>query len=576
VAEGFRRGVGCSPIEATAALARHLDTDGSLAGHPLLDLAPDLEWRPGGTEVGTAYGPDLLGLVYERLLSDSERREQGSHFTPARLADRLVALAFDGSSQPETVCDPAVGSGAFLLAAARALEARGLPRVEIVEALLHGSDVDAGALLVTDAALAMWSGGTRPLTHLLHGDAVGSRLWDRHFDLVVGNPPFLSQLAAATARSRPEAARLQERFGGAALGYVDSAALFLLAGLELAEGGGQVLMIQPHSTLAALDAEGVRRAVIEGGVLTAVWLGDRSQFEADVEVCALLTLVGEPTPSQPIRVFAGDEFDELPEQQNAGLVTAPTWSVFLAAAVGVPDIDIVADGVMADIASATAGFRDQFYGLAEFTVEAEPEAGRDRELRLTTVGMIDPGRSRWGTTSFRFNGRRWDRPVVDHATMALTDSSLAKWVGDRLVPKVCVATQTRVIEAVVDDRGDLVPATPVISVEPDPVDVWLVAAALQAPPVTAWALRNHAGAALSRDALRMSAKQVLAVPLPEDRSLWEQGAVLLQEVGTAARGEDGGAWRSALTEFGAIMCAAYGQPVQPLLAWWEARLPAWR
>ena len=55
-----------------------------------------------------------------------------------------------------------------------------------------------------------------------------------------------------------------------------------------------------------------------------------------------------------------------------------------------------------------------------------------------------------------------------------------------MVPKVLVASQTKVIEAVVDEAGRAVPGTPVVSVEPtDPeVDVWHLAALLTSPVAT--------------------------------------------------------------------------------------------
>ena len=87
---------------------------------------------------------------------------------------------------------------------------------------------------------------------------------------------------------------------------------------------------------------------------------------------------------------------------------------------------------------------------------------------------------------------------------------MARWVDDRLVPKVVVATQSRVVEAAVDRRrqmgavhaGDLGDRAPAERLDH-------VAAVLLGPPATAWALGRFTGAALATGAVKLAARQVL-------------------------------------------------------------------
>jgi hypothetical protein len=96
--------------------------------------------------------------------------------------------------------------------------------------------------------------------------------------------------------------------------------------------------------------------------------------------------------------------------------------------------------------------------------------------------------------------------------------------------------------------------------DPDLVP-WLVAAALSAPPITAWALHESAGTARHGDALKLSARQVLTAPLPVDRGSWAAAARALR---------DG----RSLSEVGEDLSAAYGVGADdPVTAWWRARLP---
>ena len=107
-------------------------------------------------------------------------------------------------------------------------------------------------------------------------------------------------------------------------------------------------------------------------------------------------------------------------------------------------------------------------------------------------------------------------------------------------------------------------------IELRPPDGWLwrVAAALTNPVATAVACSLGAGTALALDAIKLSARQVLSLPVPADDDLWHQGAELAAAV--AATGGDRAPLLRALAE---TMCAAYGQPAEPLTSWWLGRLP---
>jgi hypothetical protein len=133
---------------------------------------------------------------------------------------------------------------------------------------------------------------------------------------------------------------------------------------------------------------------------------------------------------------------------------------------------------------------------------------------------------------------------------------VAAWVAARLVPKVLVATQTKVVEAAPDPTGAHVPLTPVLSVAPfDPADVWRLAAALTSPVVSAWALRTAGGSARSADAVKLSARQVLDAPLPADAGAWAEAAAALEagDVAACAR----------------VLAGTHHR----LLAWWQERVP---
>ncbi len=318
--------------------------------------------------------------------------------------------------------------------------------------------------------------------------------------------------------------------------------------------------------------------------VTGLWIGDRGVFDADVRVCAPVLSVG-PGASRPdtVRVWSG------PDVADAAPVAAASdpsrWSELLARAGGVPVVAVGDAGSLGSWCEATAGFRAQFYGLAPHTVDLaqdgedgpapecpDPGEGPAGSAPLVTVGMIEPLACRWGSgTAYRYAGRRWIAPAVDVAALAEADPTLARWVRDRLEPKVLVATQTKVVEAVVDREGRWIPSTPVIAVTAPPERLGHLAAALTSPVATAAALARTAGSALSGDTIKLSARQVLALPTPVDLDAWDDGAHLVAALANGAVDRAEG-----LAELGRVMIAAAGRAVddpEGLFAWWWSRMP---
>ena len=497
--------------------------------------------------------PELLGERYEARLDRDARRRGGAFYTPSALAAELVAATLgpllDAGQDPGSISvyDPAVGGGALLLAAARFLiDGGGDPRS--VAGHLAGVDVDAGAVAVAVASITLLTGAVP--SGVVVGDALAGA--PGRFDAVVANPPFLGQLKRATARSREQAAVAEGRFGRAAAGYADTAGLFLLRCIELTRPGGRVGIILPAPMVTARDAAALRRRVGASSRVERLWSPARSDFDAGVRVIAAVVDVS-PSPDGP---WARGE-----------------WSLLRARdAHDPPAVELRSDGVVGDRATATADFRDQFYGVAAVAVDeqtvAEHTGDRDRP-RLVTCGLIDPALLRWGRGPARLARRAFAHP---RAELSALDPRLGAWAAGRLVPKLLVATQTRILEAVADPAGDLLPVVPVISVVAPPESLWPLLAAVLAPPVAAHARRLHAGAALSADAIKLSARQVAALPLPVDHAAWDEGARAAREATEAGAAGDGDAWRAALDRLGVVMCAAYDVPASGLLGWWAERL----
>jgi hypothetical protein len=83
------------------------------------------------------------------------------------------------------------------------------------------------------------------------------------------------------------------------------------------------------------------------------------------------------------------------------------------------------------------------------------------------------------------------------------------------VPKVLVANQTRVVEAVVDDAGGWLPGVPALTARPEPgIDPWHVAAVLTSPVASAWAWHRAAGTGLAARSVRLGPRWLAELPWP--------------------------------------------------------------
>ena len=457
----------------------------------------------------------------------ADRKRTGAWYTPMPLVERVIHHALDGwAVRPAVVrvLDPACGDGRFLHAAAEAIEASG------GVAHLTGVDVDGEALAAAARRLA--GGPSDRRVDLCADDALIRDWGGARFDLVVGNPPFLSQMAAGTTRGRAS------RWGGGP--YADAAVEFLSLALALAaDGGGRLALVLPQSILSSRDAGPVRAEVERRAHRCWSWWSPQRQFDASVVVCAL---VFETVATET-------------DRRNG------SWADVVTSALGVPPLPVLHTmSTLGDRASLNANFRDEYYGL----VPAVVEGGNGPPL--VTSGLIDPGRSLWGCRPARFAGRPFAEPRV---ALDRLSPAMQRWAQRKLVPKVLVASQTKVLEALADPAGELLPGVPVTAITPTSAGaaggtdagsepaVWEFAATLTSPVATAWAWHRCAGSGLSAASLRTGPAVLADLPWPAGEL---SGAVAALTAGDI----DG---------CGQLVDHAFGVDDQALVEWWSALRP---
>ncbi len=207
---------------------------------------------------------DLLGDAYQLFAGSVLRGQEGQFFTPQNAVSLLLDLV---EPRPgELIIDPACGSGAFLVTAARRLVALGVPASEAV-GNIWGQDKDEFLSGLARTRLSFLSLGPSNVACV---DSLGCRtpsgqdppassLYGR-FDVVVTNPPFGAKIVAATLSVQREFElghawrwdEMTDRFERTDRlpNNVPPQVLFIERCLRLVRPGGRVGLVVPESLIS--------------------------------------------------------------------------------------------------------------------------------------------------------------------------------------------------------------------------------------------------------------------------------------------------------------------------------------
>ncbi len=144
--------------------------------------------------------PDLLGAAYEYLIkffADSAGKKGGEFYTPAEVVRLLVQLTKPEAGQ--TIYDPTVGSGGFLIQSHQYVEEQGQDPNDLA---LYGQDSNGtvwsicnmNMILHNITRFSIENGDTLEDPLILENGQV------RRFDRVLANPPFSQNYSRATMK----------------------------------------------------------------------------------------------------------------------------------------------------------------------------------------------------------------------------------------------------------------------------------------------------------------------------------------------------------------------------------------
>jgi len=201
---------------------------------------------------------DIKGLAYEELLRNTfDKNENQQFFTPHEVVEFMVQIA--APTDGEVVCDPACGTGGFLVEASRVVgdhphligaevDER-LARVAQMNLVMHGADQAKVRYLPGIGSLA-------PLDQIAWALPAGT------MDVILTNPPFGSDLTDETSLSQFDTGR-----GRASR---RRSVLFTERCLDLLRPGGRMAIVLDESVLNLPSNADVRSMITRRAIVEAV------------------------------------------------------------------------------------------------------------------------------------------------------------------------------------------------------------------------------------------------------------------------------------------------------------------
>ena len=316
--------------------------DGLFEPHERITLdAKGVAWVVGQLERGSLVdtATDVVGDAFEVFAESKLVGEKGEFFTPRGVIDIAVRLV--DPKPDETVCDPACGSGGFLIATMRTMWARmekapqwrnlradhfRAAKEKMASRCFHGMDKEIDLVRIARAYMAISGDGRSNMVQQnslyaasgFDGEARSRFVREgalRQFDCVLTNPPF----ATKTKVIKEDAAQFE-------LGHlwhqVDSTwrrgkaternpyVLFVERCFDMLKVGGRLAIVLPETAFHAPSMAYLRSWIIKQGRLMAVIDLPHNTFRphCNAKTCLLVVKKGRPgKESDPVVMAAAEQ-----------------------------------------------------------------------------------------------------------------------------------------------------------------------------------------------------------------------------------------------------------------------------
>ncbi len=318
-----------------------LTHDGVFAEHETITLdAASVRWVVGQMERGSllATDSDVVGDAFEVFAEPKLVGEKGEFFTPRGVVKIAVRLA---DPQPlATICDPACGSGGFLIHAMKhiwdAMERhprwRGSPDVdvrkrEMATQTIYGIDKETDLVRIAKAYMAISGDGRSNIVHdnSLHNAAELTPAGKQHFvdghyfrtfDFVLTNPPFgtktkvlpvdCKHFSLGHVWSKGDSGRWEQTAKVPDTGR-DPYVLFVERCLDMLRPGGTLAIVLPETVFHARSLGYLRQFLRQGNSISAIISLPHNTFRPHCNAKTCLVVLRKDQPQQEQIIMANPD-----------------------------------------------------------------------------------------------------------------------------------------------------------------------------------------------------------------------------------------------------------------------------
>ena len=329
-----------------------LKQDGVFSEHEVVTLdSRSVAWVVGQLERGSLMGTDtdVVGDAFEVFASPRMAGEKGEFFTPRGVIQVAVKIA---NPQPnDTICDPACGSGGFLIHAMKHIwNAMGShprwkgssqldsARREMAARSFFGIDKETDLVKIAKAYMAISGDGRSNIVHenSLHRaedfvDAAKQHFVHnssfRKFDFIMTNPPYGTK--TKVLKSDSQHFKLGHKWT-TALQMKNEAVdrdpyvLFVERCMDMLKSGGILAVVLPETVFHAPSLAYLRHFIMNGNNLMAVVDLPHNTFRPHCNAKTCLLVVQKDKPQQDNVIMAAPE--EMGHDHNGRPIFRPGTS----------------------------------------------------------------------------------------------------------------------------------------------------------------------------------------------------------------------------------------------------------
>ncbi len=230
---------------------------------------------------------DVKGAIYESILEQNGQDAKsgaGQYFTPRPVIKAMVECI--NPKIGETVCDPACGTGGFLLMAFEHMKVQSNDRDKIDflrNKALHGNDITP--LVVTLASMNLYLHGIGTNQSPIVCEDSLLKEPDTLYDVILANPPFGVRAAGSVDVQRNDFYKETK----------NNQLNFLQHIMNLVKNGGRVGIVLPDTVLSIGEGKEIRRRLLEDFNLHTILRLPVGIFYKNVRTVVLFFTKGVPT-----------------------------------------------------------------------------------------------------------------------------------------------------------------------------------------------------------------------------------------------------------------------------------------